>query len=146
MPACAAPWGAEVAAGTGPAGAARAGTCGHGGDETPPALPRPREETSIKKEKKERERQRDGHGRGRGRPAVIQSHSIFEQGPAEMMKKKGKGAAPLHLGGFGGSCPAQGSPRRWFRVPSRLLGQGRGYVGLWSFAHHQHQEGEEGDG
>lgn len=48
----------------------------------------PREDTSVKKEKKERDRQRDGHGRGRGRPAVIQSHSIFEQGPAEMMKKK----------------------------------------------------------
>ncbi|NXX98020.1 RPC4 polymerase, partial [Centropus bengalensis] len=50
----------------------------------------PREEVSVKKEKKERERdrQRDGHGRGRGRPEVIQSHSIFEQGPAEMMKKK----------------------------------------------------------
>ncbi|XP_060893796.1 DNA-directed RNA polymerase III subunit RPC4 [Labrus mixtus] len=27
-------------------------------------------------------------GRGRGRPEVIQSHSIFEQGPAEMMLKK----------------------------------------------------------
>ncbi|XP_029999426.1 DNA-directed RNA polymerase III subunit RPC4 [Sphaeramia orbicularis] len=27
-------------------------------------------------------------GRGRGRPEVIQSHSIFEQGPAEMMMKK----------------------------------------------------------
>ncbi|XP_061871898.1 DNA-directed RNA polymerase III subunit RPC4 isoform X2 [Colius striatus] len=50
----------------------------------------PREEVSIKKEKKQRDqdRQRDGHGRGRGRPEVIQSHSIFEQGPAEMMKKK----------------------------------------------------------
>ncbi|NXX38426.1 RPC4 polymerase, partial [Tricholaema leucomelas] len=50
----------------------------------------PREDLSIKKEKKERDRdrQRDGHGRGRGRPEVIQSHSIFEQGPAEMMKKK----------------------------------------------------------
>ncbi|NXF53817.1 RPC4 polymerase, partial [Oceanites oceanicus] len=50
----------------------------------------PREDVSIKKEKKERDRdrQRDGHGRGRGRPEVIQSHSIFEQGPAEMMKKK----------------------------------------------------------
>ncbi|XP_035022836.1 DNA-directed RNA polymerase III subunit RPC4 [Hippoglossus stenolepis] len=31
--------------------------------------------------------QRD-RGRGRGRPEVIQSHSIFEQGPAEMMMKK----------------------------------------------------------
>ncbi|NWY06286.1 RPC4 polymerase, partial [Nothoprocta ornata] len=53
-------------------------------------LRRPREDVSVKKEKKERERerQRDGHGRGRGRPEVIQSHSIFEQGPAEMMKKK----------------------------------------------------------
>ncbi|XP_064031647.1 DNA-directed RNA polymerase III subunit RPC4 isoform X3 [Pogoniulus pusillus] len=50
----------------------------------------PREDVAIKKEKKERDRdrQRDGHGRGRGRPEVIQSHSIFEQGPAEMMKKK----------------------------------------------------------
>ncbi|KAJ3603979.1 hypothetical protein NHX12_028720 [Muraenolepis orangiensis] len=28
-------------------------------------------------------------GRGRGRPEVIQSHSIFEQGPSEMMKKRG---------------------------------------------------------
>uniref|UniRef100_A0A8C0B9M7 Uncharacterized protein n=1 Tax=Buteo japonicus TaxID=224669 RepID=A0A8C0B9M7_9AVES len=43
----------------------------------------PREDVSVKKEKKERDRdrQRDGHGRGRGRPEVIQSHSIFEQGP-----------------------------------------------------------------
>lgn len=33
-------------------------------------------------------------GRGRGRPEVIQSHSIFEQGPAELMvKKKGKSSA-----------------------------------------------------
>ncbi|KAK2513136.1 Polr3d [Columba guinea] len=50
----------------------------------------PKEDVSVKKEKKERDRdrQRDGHGRGRGRPEVIQSHSIFEQGPAEMMKKK----------------------------------------------------------
>ncbi|KAM3868191.1 DNA-directed RNA polymerase III subunit RPC4 [Diretmus argenteus] len=32
--------------------------------------------------------QRD-RGRGRGRPEVIQSHSIFEQGPSEMMKKRG---------------------------------------------------------
>ncbi|KAB1255949.1 DNA-directed RNA polymerase III subunit RPC4, partial [Camelus dromedarius] len=51
----------------------------------------PKEEVTIKKEKRERDRdrQREGHGRGRGRPEVIQSHSIFEQGPAEMMKKKG---------------------------------------------------------
>ncbi|NXH40801.1 RPC4 polymerase, partial [Dicaeum eximium] len=48
----------------------------------------PREDVAVKKEKKERERQRDGHGRARSRPEVIQSHSIFEQGPAEMMKKK----------------------------------------------------------
>lgn len=70
---------------------------------------------TVKKEKKERERQRDGHGRGRGRPEVIQSHSIFEQGPAEMMKKKGKGGFPL--GFFWGKrslgvtlcCPSAGS-------------------------------------
>lgn len=50
---------------------------------------------TIKKEKRERDRdrQREGHGRGRGRPEVIQSHSIFEQGPAEMMKKKGTRAS-----------------------------------------------------
>ncbi|XP_055023811.2 DNA-directed RNA polymerase III subunit RPC4 [Misgurnus anguillicaudatus] len=43
-----------------------------------------------KRERKDadRGRQRDGRGRGRGRPEVIQSHSIFEQGPAEMMAKK----------------------------------------------------------
>lgn len=53
-------------------------------------IPRPKEEVTMKKEKRERDRdrQREGHGRGRGRPEVIQSHSIFEQGPAEMMKKK----------------------------------------------------------
>lgn len=39
----------------------------------------------------DRGRQRDSRGRGRGRPEVIQSHSIFEQGPAEMMaRRKGK--------------------------------------------------------
>uniref|UniRef100_A0A8C9KSU8 RNA polymerase III subunit D n=1 Tax=Serinus canaria TaxID=9135 RepID=A0A8C9KSU8_SERCA len=54
----------------------------------------PREDVAVKKEKKERERQRDGHGRGRNRPEVIQSHSIFEQGPAEMMKKKGVALVP----------------------------------------------------
>ncbi|KAJ8378050.1 hypothetical protein AAFF_G00248450, partial [Aldrovandia affinis] len=38
----------------------------------------------------DRGRGRDARGRGRGRPEVIQSHSIFEQGPAEMtMKKRG---------------------------------------------------------
>ncbi|KAL4623086.1 DNA-directed RNA polymerase III subunit RPC4 [Arapaima gigas] len=49
-------------------------------------------DSGPRREKKEasRGRQRDGRGRGRGRPEVIQSHSIFEQGPAEgMMKKRG---------------------------------------------------------
>ncbi|KAG8012163.1 DNA-directed RNA polymerase III subunit RPC4, partial [Nibea albiflora] len=36
----------------------------------------------------ERGRGRGGRGRGRGYPELIQSHSIFEQGPAEMMVKK----------------------------------------------------------
>ncbi|KAM6294644.1 DNA-directed RNA polymerase III subunit RPC4, partial [Aegotheles albertisi] len=65
----------------------------------------PREDVSIKKEKKERERerQRDGHGRGRGRPEVIQSHSIFEQGPAEMMKKKGSWDKAVDVADFGPS-------------------------------------------
>lgn len=77
------------------------GSWGRAGGDVAPSLPRrPREDVTVKKEKKERERQRDGHGRGRGRPEVIQSHSIFEQGPAEMMKKKGKGSSPLgFLGG-----------------------------------------------
>lgn len=77
------------------------GSWGRAGGDVAPSLPRrPREDVTVKKEKKERERQRDGHGRGRGRPEVIQSHSIFEQGPAEMMKKKGKGSFPLFF--FGG--------------------------------------------
>ncbi|XP_010164768.1 DNA-directed RNA polymerase III subunit RPC4, partial [Antrostomus carolinensis] len=65
----------------------------------------PREDVSIKKEKKERDRdrQRDGHGRGRGRPEVIQSHSIFEQGPAEMMKKKGSWDKTVDMSDFGPS-------------------------------------------
>uniref|UniRef100_A0A8C4MT61 RNA polymerase III subunit D n=1 Tax=Equus asinus asinus TaxID=83772 RepID=A0A8C4MT61_EQUAS len=60
----------------------------------------PKEEVTIKKEKRERDRdrQREGHGRGRGRPEVIQSHSIFEQGPAEMMKKKVPRAGEGFLG------------------------------------------------
>nr|XP_056716899.1 DNA-directed RNA polymerase III subunit RPC4 [Euleptes europaea] len=65
----------------------------------------PKEDVSIKKEKKERDRdrQRDGHGRGRGRPEVIQSHSIFEQGPAEMMKKKGTWDKTVDMSDFGPS-------------------------------------------
>ncbi|XP_020635963.2 DNA-directed RNA polymerase III subunit RPC4 [Pogona vitticeps] len=65
----------------------------------------PKEDVSIKKEKKDRdrERQRDGYGRGRGRPEVIQSHSIFEQGPAEMMKKKGTWDKTVDVSDFGPS-------------------------------------------
>ncbi|KAM4747584.1 DNA-directed RNA polymerase III subunit RPC4 [Rhinophrynus dorsalis] len=50
----------------------------------------PKESVSVKVERAERGRDRrgDGAGRGRGRPQVIQSHSIFEQGPAEQLKKK----------------------------------------------------------
>ncbi|KAI1900852.1 hypothetical protein AGOR_G00054120 [Albula goreensis] len=50
----------------------------------------PKAESGQRRERKEadRGRGRDGRGRGRGRPEVIQSHSIFEQGPAEMMMKK----------------------------------------------------------
>ncbi|NXR10956.1 RPC4 polymerase, partial [Semnornis frantzii] len=72
----------------------------------------PREDVSIKKEKKERDRdrQRDGYGRGRGRPEVIQSHSIFEQGPAEMMKKKGNGSCPPASWVLGGEGEAHSSP------------------------------------
>ncbi|XP_008333785.1 DNA-directed RNA polymerase III subunit RPC4 [Cynoglossus semilaevis] len=53
-----------------------------------------KEETKVedeyKKQRKDAGRGRGPRerGRGRGRPEVIQSHSIFEQGPAEMMMKK----------------------------------------------------------
>lgn len=46
------------------------------------------ERTRRDKKDVDRGRQRDGRGRGRGRPEVIQSHSIFEQGPAEMTAKR----------------------------------------------------------
>lgn len=65
----------------------------------------PKEDLTIKKEKKDRdrERQRDGAGRGRGRPEIIQSHSIFEQGPAEMMKKKGNWDSSVDMTDLGPS-------------------------------------------
>ncbi|KAI4890145.1 hypothetical protein NFI96_020032 [Prochilodus magdalenae] len=52
--------------------------------------PRLKADEGPRRERKnaDRGRQRDGRGRGRGRPEVIQSHSIFEQGPAEMMAKR----------------------------------------------------------
>ncbi|XP_051965065.1 DNA-directed RNA polymerase III subunit RPC4-like [Xyrauchen texanus] len=46
------------------------------------------ERQRLDKKDADRGRQRNGRGRGRGRPEVIQSHSIFEQGPAEMMAKR----------------------------------------------------------
>ncbi|XP_066549295.1 DNA-directed RNA polymerase III subunit RPC4 isoform X2 [Amia ocellicauda] len=52
----------------------------------------PREEsrTAPKKEKREKEdRQKDGRGKRRERPQTIQSHSIFEQGPADTMRRIG---------------------------------------------------------
>ncbi|KAJ8285863.1 hypothetical protein GJAV_G00031840 [Gymnothorax javanicus] len=50
----------------------------------------PKAEGGQRRERKDadRGRGRDGRGRGRGRPELIQSHSIFEQGPAETMIKK----------------------------------------------------------
>ncbi|KAL7981373.1 hypothetical protein Chor_002269 [Crotalus horridus] len=65
----------------------------------------PKEDLSVTKEKKERDRdrQRESHGRGRGRPEVIQSHSIFEQGPAEMMRKKGTWDKSVDMSDFGPS-------------------------------------------
>ncbi|XP_053573936.1 DNA-directed RNA polymerase III subunit RPC4 [Bombina bombina] len=52
----------------------------------------PKEEVSVKVERAERGRERrDGAQRGRGKPQVIQSHSIFEQGPAEQLRKKSGG-------------------------------------------------------
>ncbi|XP_053125954.1 DNA-directed RNA polymerase III subunit RPC4 isoform X2 [Hemicordylus capensis] len=64
----------------------------------------PKEDVSVKEKKeRDRDRQRDSHGRGRGRPEVIQSHSIFEQGPAEMMKKKGTWDKTVDMSDFGPS-------------------------------------------
>ncbi|XP_034288815.1 DNA-directed RNA polymerase III subunit RPC4 [Pantherophis guttatus] len=65
----------------------------------------PKEDLSALKEKKDRDRdrQRESHGRGRGRPEVIQSHSIFEQGPAEMMRKKGTWDKSVDMSDFGPS-------------------------------------------
>ncbi|KAM8865060.1 DNA-directed RNA polymerase III subunit RPC4 [Synchiropus picturatus] len=52
----------------------------------------PKPEREPRKDRREFERGRGrgerGRGRGRGQPEVIQSHSIFEQGPGEMMIKK----------------------------------------------------------
>ncbi|KAG8441122.1 hypothetical protein GDO86_006752 [Hymenochirus boettgeri] len=50
----------------------------------------PKEQVAVKAERTDRSRDRrgEGPGRGRGKPQVIQSHSIFEQGPAEQLKKK----------------------------------------------------------
>ncbi|XP_075714977.1 DNA-directed RNA polymerase III subunit RPC4 [Rhinoderma darwinii] len=64
----------------------------------------PKEEVSVKVERAERNRdRRDGAGRGRGRPQVIQSHSIFEQGPAEQLKKKTAWEGPSDSGDLGPS-------------------------------------------
>lgn len=64
----------------------------------------PKEEVSVKVERTERNRdRRDGPGRGRGRPQVIQSHSIFEQGPAEQLKKKTAWDKPSDSGDLGPS-------------------------------------------
>lgn len=65
----------------------------------------PKEEVSVKVERSERNRDRrgDGQGRGRGRPQVIQSHSIFEQGPAEQLKKKTAWDGPSDSGDIGPS-------------------------------------------
>ncbi|XP_073445034.1 DNA-directed RNA polymerase III subunit RPC4 isoform X3 [Dendrobates tinctorius] len=64
----------------------------------------PKEEVSVKVERADRNRdRRDGSGRGRGRPQVIQSHSIFEQGPAEQLKKKTAWDGPSDSGDLGPS-------------------------------------------
>lgn len=51
---------------------------------------RTKAEGGQRRERRDGERGRGPRerGRGRGRAELIQSHSIFEQGPAEMMMKK----------------------------------------------------------
>ncbi|KAM3859982.1 DNA-directed RNA polymerase III subunit RPC4-like [Diretmus argenteus] len=65
-----------------------------------------REETHMvpKKERREREeRKRENRGRRRERPQTIQSHSIFEQGPADTIRKAAwRGAGEL--------CDSSASP------------------------------------
>ncbi|KAM4577414.1 DNA-directed RNA polymerase III subunit RPC4 [Odontesthes bonariensis] len=50
----------------------------------------PKVEGGQRRDRRDADRGRGSRdrGRGRGRPEVIQSHSIFEQGPAEMMMKR----------------------------------------------------------
>ncbi|XP_033963849.1 DNA-directed RNA polymerase III subunit RPC4 isoform X1 [Pseudochaenichthys georgianus] len=59
-----------------------------------------------KKEKRERdERKRESRGRRRERPQTIQSHSIFEQGPADTVRKTGwRGATDLHASTTSPAC------------------------------------------
>ncbi|XP_041672391.1 DNA-directed RNA polymerase III subunit RPC4 [Cheilinus undulatus] len=59
-----------------------------------------------KKERRERdERRRENRGRRRERPPTIQSHSIFEQGPADTIRKTGwRGAADPYDTGSSPVC------------------------------------------
>nr|XP_020443213.1 DNA-directed RNA polymerase III subunit RPC4-like [Monopterus albus]XP_020443214.1 DNA-directed RNA polymerase III subunit RPC4-like [Monopterus albus]XP_020443215.1 DNA-directed RNA polymerase III subunit RPC4-like [Monopterus albus] len=51
----------------------------------------------VPKKRREREERRENRGRRRERPQTIQSHSIFEQGPADTVRKAGwRGAVHLH--------------------------------------------------
>lgn len=63
-------------------------------------LDRTKVESGQRRERRDGDRGRGPRerGRGRGRAEVIQSHSIFEQGPGEMMmKKRGMNSAGLGL-------------------------------------------------
>lgn len=64
-----------------------------------PQFPRLKEEVTVvpKKERRDRDsRRRENRvGRRRDKPLTIQSHSIFEQGPADSVHNTG--AEPLHL-------------------------------------------------
>ncbi|XP_028991113.1 DNA-directed RNA polymerase III subunit RPC4 isoform X2 [Betta splendens] len=59
-----------------------------------------------KKERRAREeRRRENRGRRKARPQTIQSHSIFEQGPADTAHRTGwRGAADLHDAAASSSC------------------------------------------
>lgn len=50
---------------------------------------------ALKKERRDRnERRRESRGRRKERPQTIQSHSIFEQGPADSVRKTGARPQP----------------------------------------------------
>ncbi|XP_061562466.1 LOW QUALITY PROTEIN: DNA-directed RNA polymerase III subunit RPC4 [Phycodurus eques] len=63
-------------------------------------------QATPRRERKQRDdRRRESRGGRKGKPRTIQSHSIFEQGPADALRKTGRAAAPR-------ACDATAPPKR----------------------------------